>query len=122
MTGKANPIGALAVQLVSPKRDGGQGMSMREAAAAAKAAAKRFAPEHPAWARALEEWPGTAAKRVVDSMVELEAVARWRWSLGTLKTEQELDAVIARLRAANERAGDALAELVAVNRAPDRGR
>jgi hypothetical protein len=55
-------------------------------------------------------------------MVELEAVARWRWSLGTLKTEQELDAVIARLRAANERAGDALAELVAVNRAPDRGR
>jgi hypothetical protein len=121
MTGKANPIGALAVQLASPKRDGGQGMSMREAAAAAKAA-KRFAPEHPAWARALEQWPGTAAKRVVDSMVDLEAVARWRWSLGTLKTEQELDAVIARLRAANEWAGDALAELVAVNRAPDRGR
>jgi hypothetical protein len=111
MTGRParSPIAALAVKLSDPRSEGGQGMSMREAAAAAKAAAKRFAPEHPAWARALEEWPGTPAKRVVDSLVELEAVARWRWSLGTLKTEEEPDAVIARMKAANERAGDALA-------------
>jgi hypothetical protein len=115
-----SPIGELAVKLSWPKSEGGQGLSLREAAAAAKAAAKRFAPEHPAWARALEEWPATAAKRVLDALAEGEAARKWVdenvHGLGgrrlRLPEDQLLDAGIAKLEAANEQAGDALARLL----------
>jgi hypothetical protein len=82
-------IGALAVRLASPKSEGGKGLTMSEAIDAAIAKVTELAATSAAWSRALEEWPGTPAKRVVDSLVESEAVARWRWSLGALRTEEE---------------------------------
>jgi hypothetical protein len=118
-----SPIAELAVRLARPESEGGQGLTIREAAAAAKAAAKRFAPEHPAWAHALEEWPGSASKRVVDALAEVEAVEKWVnanvhgfGGRGRRVTDELLDEAIRRREAAGDRLSDAVAELTAAQR------
>jgi hypothetical protein len=97
-----------------------RGHKPAEAAATAKAAAKKLAREHPAWARAVGQ-PERAD--VLDALAELEAASRWRdehvtgfgGRRGGVRSDALLDPALVRLRAATDRAGDALAALTAVN-------
>jgi hypothetical protein len=102
-----DPIAKLAAKLER------RGYAPSIAAAAAKAAAKKLSREHPAWARAAGR-PDQA--ELLEALAELEAAGRWRDEHvsgfgGNRDAIQPIDLAVARLAAANARAGDALAAL-----------
>jgi hypothetical protein len=111
----ADPIRRLAAKLEH------QGHEPAVAAAMAKAAARKLGREHAAWARAAGR-PEAAA--LLEALAELEAVQRWRDESVSgfgggrgVPSDLLLDAALAKLGAATERAGKALADFMAKQRA-----